>query len=178
MEHVGKKITDIIARYSIIVFLSVQNFWIFYFIFTPLTIYPVYFILQTFVDAVLIKNIIVINTQYPIEIIDACIAGSAYYILAILNLSTLGIGIKTRIKMVLFAFGSLLIFNILRISVLSFIFLNSMPVFIAAHKFFWYFMSTAFVVAIWFFEVKLFKIKEIPIYSDLKFLHKHSMKGK
>ena len=91
MEHVVKKITDIIARYSIIVFLSVQNFWIFYFIFTPLTIYPVYFILQTFVDAVLIKNIIVVNTQLPIEIIDACIAGSAYYILAILNLSTLGI---------------------------------------------------------------------------------------
>jgi hypothetical protein len=28
---------------------------------------------------------------------------------------------------------------------------------------------------IWFFQVWIFKIKEIPFYSDFKFLHKHSI---
>jgi hypothetical protein len=31
---------------------------------------------------------------------------------------------------------------------------------------------------IWFAEVKFFKIKETPFYSDFRFLHKHSVLNK
>ena len=41
------------------------------------------------------------------------------------------------------------------------------------HKVFWYFISTIFVVGIWFIEIKIFKIKEIPFYSDLNLLYKN-----
>lgn len=43
------------------------------------------------------------------------------------------------------------------------------------HKIFWFLGSTLFVVIIWFLEVKIFKIKDIPIYTDLKFLYKDSL---
>jgi len=82
--------------------------------------------------------------------------------------------IETRIKMIFFAFAALLFFNVSRITILSLIFLEGLPIFVALHQLFWYFLSTIFVVIIWFSEVKIFKVKEIPFYSDFKLLHKHS----
>ena len=45
------------------------------------------------------------------------------------------------------------------------------PSWLAQPEVLWYLGSTLFVIGIWFIEVKLFKIKEIPIYSDIKFLY-------
>ena len=177
MNKIHKKFLDIFARYLILILASLPSLWIFYFVFTPLTIYPVFYILGIFFDAILIKNVVVINNQVPIELIRSCIAGSAYYLLLVLNMSLPNIKLGKRIKMILISFAALLLINILRIVLLSYIFLESFTIFVAAHQFLWYFMSTIFVVAIWFSEVKFFKIKEIPFYSDLKFLHKHSFFG-
>ena len=174
MKKTHKQSIDILIRYFLLVLSAIPSFWIFYLIFTPLTIYPTFLILNLLFDAILIKNVIIINNEIPIEIIKACIAGSAYYLLFVLNLSTPKINIQKRIKMIFFAFSALLIMNVLRIIFLSVIFLEGLPFFVLAHQLFWYFLSTVFVVAIWFSEVKFFKIKEIPFYSDLKFLHKHS----
>ncbi len=168
------EIVDIFLRYLILVLVALPNLWIFYFIFTPLTVYSVYFILNVFFDVTLIENFIVINDQIYIELIEACIAGAAYYFLLILNLSTRKIRTKTRIEMILFAFSSLLILNVARILVLTFVFFQGYYFFDITHKLFWYSLSTIFVVAIWFAEVKIFKIKEIPFYSDLKYLYKKS----
>jgi hypothetical protein len=44
------------------------------------------------------------------------------------------------------------------------------------HRIFWYALSTIFVAAIWFLEVYKFGIKEIPLYSDIKFLYKNTRK--
>ena len=174
MNKIHGQFSDIVARYLILIAVSFPSLWIFYFVFTPLTVYPVFYLLGICFDAILIKNVIIINNQVPIELIRACIAGSAYYLLLVLNLSLPKIKIRQRIKMIVMSFAALLLVNILRIVLLSFIFLESFTIFIAAHQFLWYFMSTIFVVAIWFSEVKFFKIKEIPFYSDLKFLRKHS----
>ncbi|MEK6760576.1 MAG: pacearchaeosortase [Nanoarchaeota archaeon] len=174
MNKIHKKFVDIFARYSVLLAVLFPSLWIFYFVLTPLTVYPVFHILGIFFDTILIKNTIIINNQIPIDLIRACIAGSAYYLLMILNLSIPGINFKKRIKMIFISFAILLFVNILRIVGLSFIFLGDFRFFVEAHQFLWYFMSTIFVVAIWFSEVKFFKIKEIPFYSDLKFLHKHS----
>ncbi|MCX6750205.1 MAG: pacearchaeosortase [Candidatus Pacearchaeota archaeon] len=165
---------SIFLRYLILILAALPNFWIFYFVFTPLTIYPVYFILNLFFHAALSGSAIFIgNHLSPIEIVDACVAGSAYYLLLIFNLSIPHIRIVKRLKMIGFAFLSFLIVNILRIVILSAIFVLNPSIFDISHKLSWYLGSIILVVGIWFLEVKKFKIKEIPFYSDVKSILKY-----
>lgn len=175
MSKIQKQFLNIFIRYFILIILALPGFAIFYFVFAPLTIYPIYFLLNFFFDVSLTGDIIFIN-KIPIELIGACIAGSAYYLLSILNLSTSKIKLQKRIKMIFLSFGVFLILNILRIFFMSLIFMSGSSLFDLAHKLFWYIGSIVFVVGIWFTEVKLFKIKEIPFYSDIKFLYKQSKK--
>ena len=163
---------DFFSRYALLVLVAFPGLWIFYFIFTPLTIYPIYFLFNLFFNVSLLGKIIIINNEIPVEFIKACIAGSAYYLLLILNLSTPKIDLKKRIKMIVLSFASLLALNLLRIIILIFIYMYGFSFFDITHELFWYFMSVIFVIGIWFAEVKIFKIKEIPFYSDLKFLYK------
>jgi len=157
------------------VIFALFNLWIFYFIFTPLTIYPVYFILNLFFESILIKNIIILQ-GVAIELIPACIAGAAYYLLFLLNLSTPNIKLLKRIKMLVFAFGTFLVLNIIRIIILTLLTIRGSSWFELTHLIFWYFVSTILVVGIWFTEVKIFKIKSIPFYSDIKSLYLKSLK--
>ncbi len=178
MKKDSKKFFDIFIRYIILILIALPNLWLFYFIFTPLTVYPIYFLLNLFFDTSLFGNIIILNKKLAIELIRACIAGAAYYFLLVLNLSIPKIKITKRIKMIIFAFLSLLIINILRIFLLGLVAYSGNSFFDLTHELFWYLMSVVFVVGIWFAEVKIFKIKEIPFYSDLKFLYKKSFSRK
>ncbi len=167
----GSILLDIFIRYLILVIVAIPNLWIFYLVFTPLTAWPVKWLLDIFYDVSLISGkIILVNRSIPIELIEACIAGAAYYLLMILNLATSGIRIKKRINILLLTFGVFLALNILRIFILSLIAVSGSSFFDITHKFFWYSLSTIFVVAIWFGAVKTLKIKDIPFYSDLKLL--------
>ncbi len=172
-----KEYYNIIIRYIILILVSLPNLYLFYLIFTPLTIYPVYFLLNLFWKVSLQSNIFFIS-NFSIEVIGACIAGSAYYLLLILNLSTPKIDIKKRLRMILFAFSSLLVLNILRIFLLVSLLLICPSLFNITHKLFWYLISIIFVIGIWFTEVKIFRIKQIPIYSDIKSLIKQINKSK
>jgi len=163
------KLSNIFLRYLILILIALPNLYLFYLIFTPLTIYPVYFILNIFFEASINQNIIQFSDS-SIELISACIAGAAYYLLLILNLSTPKIKFKKRIKLILSSFIIFLILNILRIFLLSLLFYSGSNYFDIAHKIFWYAISTVFVVGIWFFQVKYYKIKQIPFYSDIKYL--------
>jgi len=166
-------IFDLVLRYLILIAVAIPTLWLFYTIFTPLTVYPVYWILGIFYDTILASgHIIILNNTFPIELIPACIAGSAYYLLFILNVSTREISFGKRIKMLLWAFGSFLVLNILRIIILSVMAFSESTLFPITHVIFWYAISTIFVVAVWFAEVKAFNIKEIPFYSDIIFLYK------
>jgi exosortase/archaeosortase family protein len=174
MNKAGKIIYPIFARYFILVIAALPNFWIFYFIFTPLTIYPAYFLLSLFFNMSISGNTFLIRDYHSaIQIINACIAGSAYYLLLIFNLSVPNVKFYKRIKMICFAFVSFLIVNILRIVLLSAIFVLKPNLFDISHKLSWYIGSIVLVVAIWFIEVKKFKIKEIPFYSDVKSVLKY-----
>ncbi|MFH1801300.1 MAG: pacearchaeosortase [archaeon] len=171
-----KKISvrSILIRYLVLIAVAIPNLWIFYFIFTPLTIYPVYLLFSVFFETSL-SGVSISVSNYPIiEVVEACVAGSAYYLLLILNLSTPNIKLPKRIKMIALSFAVLLIVNILRIFSLGLLAFYSSPGFDITHAVFWYVLSTVFVVAIWFSEVKIFRIKEIPFYSDIKFLYKKS----
>ncbi len=170
-----KSFLNIPLRYLILILIALPGLYIFYFIFTPLTVYPVYFLLGLFFNVTLFSKIYFLINNIPIELISACIAGSAYYLLFVLNLSTPDIKLKTRIYAILFSFATFLILNILRIFILASLAATNFSYFDVTHTILWYGFSTIIVVGIWFVEVKIFKIKEIPFYSDIKFLYKKSL---
>jgi len=173
----NKDFSSIIFRYLILIIVAIPNLFLFYFILSPITIYAVYFILDLFYNASLSGNIISINSL-SIELINSCIAGSAYYLLLIFNLSIPKIKIKERLTMILFAFSLLYLINILRIIFLTILALSNYSFFDITHKIFWYSFSILFVVGIWFLEVRLFKIKFIPVYSDMISIYKKSLFNK
>lgn len=181
MKKDEKYLYDLIIRYSILVIIAIFGFNIFYWVFRPLTVYPVFWILDIFLETDLISPTILLLEDIAIEFIPACIAGAAYYLLLMLNLSTPKIELNKRIKFVLLSFAVFLIVNVLRILILAIIALYKSSFFDVTHAIFWYSLSTILVILIWFYGVKYFKIKEIPFYSDLKFLYKKSFpsnKGK
>jgi exosortase/archaeosortase family protein len=173
MKEDHKKIRNMFLRYFILLLIAVPGLDLFYFLFLPLTKYPVFFGLKLFYEPVLLQNVIFVG-RYTIEIVGACIAGSAYYFLLILNLSTARIDLKTRLKLVLTTFGAFFLINLVRIYVLSIMYLEGSPMFDATHKLFWYFGSTVFVVLIWFFGTYYFKVNAIPFYTDLKYMYSHT----
>lgn len=168
---------DIFVRYGILILLGFFISGI-YFIFTPLTVYPVYFFLS-FLDAgteLFVQNIILYEGNYA-QIIPACVAGAAYYLLAILNLTT-PMKIKKRFYSLCFLIGSFLFLNILRI--VFFINILDSQYFDFTHITFWYFGSTILVAILWFVNVYLFKIEKRPIIEDfvnLVKLRKKSIKN-
>lgn len=166
------KLKDILLRYIILLLIPLKNLYLIYAIFTPLTIYASYFLFNISFNAVLLPNGSIIVSGIKIDFIDACIAGAAYYLLLILNLSTPDIKLKKRLKILFLSFLVFFLLNTLRVFLLGIILIVSAPSFDITHKLFWYAGSTIFVGAIWFLEVKLFKIKGIPFYSDIKYLKK------
>lgn len=172
-----KRISFIFLRYLILLALALFNLYLIRALFTPLTIYPVLFILKIFYSPVIIKGNTIIFNSHAISLVSACIAGSAYYLLLLLNLST-PMSLKTRLRSISFVLLVFLSFNILRILFFFVLFLKDFSYFDITHRIFWYFGSTILVIAIWFFNVYLFKIKEIPVYSDVRFLLKLFKKPK
>lgn len=168
-------IKDLLIRYIILLVIALPGLGLFYIIFSPLTIYPVYFLLNLFYDATLAGTSIFLP-GLEIEIIKPCIAGSAYSLLLMLNLATPGIKIKKRIKVLVISFLSLLVLNILRIFLLSVLATKNVVYFDLVHMLFWYVLSVVFVLAIWIYLIKRFKIKKIPFYSDIKSLYKLTKK--
>jgi len=160
-----KEIISVLLRYITLIIFGIF-LSLFYKIFFVLTIWPSFFLLNIFYNASVVGNLILIN-GLTIEIISACVAGSAYYLLLILNLTT-RIKIKKRVYSLIFSFSSLLLLNILRIFFLSVLFVRRFAFFDITHKLLWYVLSIIFVIGIWFLTSWIFKIKEIPIYSDIK----------
>lgn len=189
---------SLILRYILLLLLGIGNLFVFYLIFTPLTVYPVFWLIGLSGDATLLQgthtttcdlltgtfleNMACMDTtiffqEFFASIIPACVAGAAYYLLLILNLST-PMPLNKRIKSITFLFGLFLVLNVLRIFVFAMFFVNkNYEIFNIAHEASWYFGSTVLVILLWFSNVLIFKINEIPIYSDIKSLI-NSIKGK
>jgi exosortase/archaeosortase family protein len=169
MKRGNKKKTSmyLFLRYLILILIGIF-LSLFYKILLSLTILPSSFLLNIFYDVSVIGNFILVE-GIIIEIINACVAGSAYYLLLILNLTT-SMKEKQRTYSLIFSFASLFILNILRIVFLTALYLSNSTFFDFTHQLFWYVLSIFFVVGIWFLTIKLFKIKKIPVYSDIKFL--------
>ena len=144
-----------------------------YSFFLVLTIYPVNFLLSIFYGSTIVGNSIIVNT-IQIELIPACIAISAYFLLLVINLLTPMKPLK-RAYSLLFSFVLLLLFNVLRIFSLSLLYIHSNAYADIIHKTLWYSLNICVVLAIWFIGVWLFKIKNIPIYSDFRYIFRLRM---
>ena len=160
-------VLKIFIRYSLILLAGLGNLFLFYAIFTPLTVYGVFYSLKLFAEVFLIGNFIILDTLV-IELIPACIAGAAYYLLFILLMATPDLKISKRFIILLFSFAVLLLMNIIRIIFL--VLISNSFYFEEIHLLFWQILSTIFIAVIWFACVKIFAIKKIPIYSDILFL--------
>lgn len=146
---------------------------LYYLIFTPLTIYGSYILLALYKPVIIGDSIFIRNQSF--DVVSACIAGFAYFLFFILVLLTKDIKLLKRVKMILFGFGLIYLFNILRISLLVFLSLNfGVDIFEKVHMLFWNLLSGVFVALIWILLVLIFKVKDIPVYSDLKYLYKRS----
>lgn len=163
-------IQSIIIRYAILIIFSIGNLWIIYSIFSPLTTHAAYLAIKLFFTDAFLRGDIINYSNHSLQVISSCVAGAAYLLLLILNLST-PMKKDQRIKSISFLIISFFIFNIIRITIFAVLFANNYSSIDALHKFSWYFLSIAFVIILWFTNVKIFNIKSIPIYSDLRYLY-------
>lgn len=175
------KLLNLIIRYALILSLGLTLDYISPFL-TIITTKLVSFFLNLISQATAIENTIIFQ-DVIVELIPACIAVSAYFLLLILIFSTPEITSRNRVSIIIFSISALLILNTIRIVFLTLI--NQSIYYELMHMVFWYLLSTAFVVGIWFIIIKIFKIKTIPFYSDFKFLKslitqktKHSKRSK
>ena len=165
-KHENLKSFYLFIRYSLVLAILVSNVLAF---FLPvLTIKSVYYLINLFVSAVLFQNIIIFQGKMVV-IIPACIALSAYYLLLILNFTT-PMPLKKRIYTLVFSLLALFIINVIRIILFSFLLIKSEVIFTTLHFITWFFLSSVIVFLIWIAEIYMFKIKEVPVYTDIKFL--------
>ena len=165
----SKSLNSIFIRYLILFIIAIFSGFIFSTLFTTPTIFLSYTLLSIFYSATLVNQTILIN-NISLTFIEACIAPSAYLLLTILHLATPWKSSRRLILSLLMSYLLFLIFNIIRIVFLAHLFINDSAYFDLAHKLLWYGASTLLVIGIWFFNVFLFKIKSIPIYTDVKSL--------
>ena len=150
----------------------------FSFIFTPLTIYGSYAVLNIIFNVGINGRVLLVN-GFPFEIIEACVAGIAYYLLWLLVFLTKDVSAIERIKILAYGFMLIFVMNISRIWLLVFLAMKySFHWFNIVHLAFWYFLTGIFVALVWIFLVVHFKVKNIPVYSDIKALYLHGGKNR
>ena len=173
-----KEILSLITRFSIIIIILLIPINLFQELFQSITLKIIVFFLELSEASPIIgkysvqNSIEIFGTTY-IDIVKYCVTSSAYYLLTILTVITKGIPLIKRILM--FLIGSFLIFlmNIIRIMILIVILLKqSLEVFELAHTTFFMILSVLYVIIIWILLSSIFKVKTIPVYSDMKDLIK------
>ena len=163
----------------LVLILITLGYGLFYRIFYPPTILVSFVVLKLF-----IKNLVINFSEHYLSpgcgklmFVEACVASTAYYLWSLLVLFTKDLGKKVW---KLWIYGVLLIFgmNVLRIIVLVLIlYYFGQSWFDLIHLVFWRFVAGIYVALVWIFLVNKFKVKSIPVYSDVKELLK-SIKSK
>jgi len=154
------------SRYLFILLFGIGGLFLVYKIVTPVTI----FLLEKsmFLFGSYSAGSVLYFTNFNVLLVPACFAGSAFFLLILLVFSTANISPKKRIFALLTSTVILLVLNYLRI--IFMILIANQVYFETVHWVFWNIMSVFFVVVIWFFTARMYNIKEIPVYSDLKYL--------
>src|SRR3989338_230094 len=103
MKKASEILESIVFRYALIILSSLNGLAFFYLFFTPLTLSLLNLLLRLFSIGSLNGSFIITHSD-TFQIISACIAGSAYFLLFFLNLSTPGINPKKRFVSIVFSF--------------------------------------------------------------------------
>ena len=167
MNKQSNRILGLFTRYIALLLLGAGNLYIFYKVLTPLTLRTVSGILAIFSPVTVADNLIRFR-GIIIEIVPACVAGSAFFLLLFLILATAEIKPGKRSLLIVISMLSLFLLNVVRIIILAG--LSRSSYFTAAHWASWHILSTIFVVGIWFTIVKIYSIKSTPLYSDIIYL--------
>ncbi len=144
-------------------------------VFYPLTIYSSFFFLKLASYQVFIIPPYMITTENYIRFSQACAAISAYFLLLLLIILTKDIRLKTRFKM--FLLGSAIIFSInqIRILILTAVLeKQGFDAFQQVHDVFWIIFGSLLVALTWIFLINHYKVKSIPVYSDMRYLLKQT----
>lgn len=166
-----KYVKELSVRIAIAVLLFVIPFNVFYILFSKITLWgslPVLYLLGYSAQT---KGYTLFLNGRGLEFIPACVATSAYYLLALLVLLTKDVKLKCRLF--LFLSGCFLIFlmNVIRIDILLYLLVElGENWFEKFHIFFWHFVSSVYVAAVWILLAYKFKVKSVPVYSDFRFL--------
>ncbi len=139
-------------------------------IFAPLTMFWSFYLFNIFVPGSVLEGVKLITPTNTFSFIPACTAASAYLLLSLLILLTKDISWENRLKMFISGSLAILFFNLIRIEILLFFFYKLTNIYPLIHLFFWKFMSTLYVVFVWIILSKVYKVKSIPAYSDIKHL--------
>lgn len=158
-------VTDLSIRYGFLLIIGI-NIGMLYLILTPLTVFPSYAAFNELYGAVFYPPDTIAFKGYFAHIVEACVAGSAYYFLMILNLAT-PMKLTKRLLSLAFLLGTFYILNLGRIVGFGILFTKGFQYFDFTHLSTWYFGSTLLVVGLWFANVAIFKIKTVPVYTDV-----------
>lgn len=168
MKYLKKLIIRVIAA-----FLLVNSYQLLYKILIPITLYPSFYLIKLLGYSATLSGLQILANSHELTFIPACAAASAYILLGVLILLTKDIQLKTGLKMFLLGSLIILIANIIRIdSLIIILFEGGKNYFDTLHLFIWKILSSIFVAVVWIYLVKKFKIKNIPIISDIKALRK------
>ncbi|MBI2105521.1 pacearchaeosortase [Candidatus Woesearchaeota archaeon] len=144
-------------------------------IFYNATIYFPYFFMKLInFQVIMIRPYLVTQNNY-IRFSEACAAVSAYFLLLLLIVFTMDMKLKARTK--IFLIGSLIIFSANMIRILLLIFIlekKGFNAFQQVHDVFWIIFGSIIVALTWIFLTRFYKIKSIPIYTDVKYLLKQT----
>ncbi len=144
-------------------------------VFYSATIYSSYFFLKLLSYQAFIIQPYIITADNYIRFSQACAAISAYFLLLLLIILTKDIKLKTRIKMFLLGSAIILAINLIRILILIAVLeTQGFDAFQQAHDVFWIIFGSLLVALTWIFLIKHYKIKSVPIYSDIKYLLKQT----
>lgn len=186
----NKNLIFLFVRYIFLAIFALGNLYIFYLIFTPLTYFSSLWVIKYFyaenfayaiggfnIDAGNLISLLSVNGRtINANIIPACIAGAAYYLLTIFNLTT-PMKLSKRIASLFFILGIFFLLNTIRIIIFMIVLINGKTNFFdIAHSVSWYFGSTVLIILIWFANVLIFRIKSIPVFTDLKSLFNEATK--
>ncbi len=163
---------SLMLRISIPLIISVNLISKFFY---PLTIYPPYYLLKIMNYQVFIIPPYIITLENYIRFSEACAAISAYFLLLLLIILTKDIKVKTGIKIFIAGSAIIYIVNMARIFLLIAILEKyGFSAFQQTHDILWIIFGSLLVALTWISLSRYYKIRTIPIYSDVKYLLKQT----
>jgi len=166
-----KYIRNLIIRVIIASIIILIPFNIFYFLFSDITLYGSLPILKLIGYSFYVEGYSLVIEDKILDFVPACVATSAYSLLALLILLSKNMKLKKGILMFISGALLILIMNIIRIDLQLYILLEfGKNYFDKVHLFFWHIVSSVYVAGVWIYLTYKFKLKSIPVYSDLKYL--------